>query len=52
MLPESFFARNVSILAGNRVKDPDMILDILAEGGSGYHFFGKASEKVIIRKNE
>lgn len=48
MLPESFFARNVSILAGNRVVEPDEILDVLVEGGSGYHFYGHSSQKVMI----
>ncbi len=50
MLPESFFLRNVSMLAGNRVIDPDEILDVLVEGGSGYHFYGHSSQKVIIQR--
>lgn len=50
MLPESFFARNISMLAGNRVVEPDEILDVLVEGGSGYHFYGHSSLKVIIKK--
>jgi uncharacterized protein len=48
MLPESFFTRNVSVLAGNRVNSADDILDVLAEGGSGYHFYGQSSRKVMI----
>jgi hypothetical protein len=31
------------------VTDPDGFLDILAEGGSGYHFFGKSAAKVVLR---
>lgn len=50
MLPESFFARKVTMLAGNRVIDPEEILDVLIEGGSGYHFYGHSSQKVIIYK--
>ncbi|MFH0968065.1 MAG: DUF364 domain-containing protein [Methanobacteriota archaeon] len=50
MLPESFFSRNVSMLAGNRVIEPDEILDVLVEGGSGYHFYGHSSEKVMIQR--
>ncbi len=50
MLPESFFSRNISMLAGNRVVDPDEILDVLVEGGSGYHFYGHSSMKVIIQR--
>ena len=50
MLPESFFKRKVSVLAGNRVVDSEKILDVLIEGGSGYHFYGDSSRKVMIIK--
>ena len=50
MLPESFFSRNVSMLAGNRVIEPDEILDVLIEGGSGYHFYGNSSQKIMIQR--
>lgn len=50
MLPESFFSRKVTVLAGNRVVAPDKILDVLIEGGSGYHFYGDSSRKVMIIK--
>lgn len=50
MLPEAFFRRGVSAVGGIRVTDPDELLDILAEGGSGYHFFGKSAEKVTVRR--
>jgi uncharacterized protein (DUF4213/DUF364 family) len=48
MLPSAFFRRGVTILGGDIVTDADMLLDTIAEGGSGYHFFGKSAEKVII----
>ena len=44
MLPDAFFRRGVYAVGGVRVTDPDPLLDILAEGGSGYHFFGKYAE--------
>jgi uncharacterized protein (DUF4213/DUF364 family) len=50
MLPESFFKRKVSMLAGNRVIEQDEILDVLSEGGSGYHFYGHSSLKVMIQR--
>lgn len=49
-LPEAFFARGVSVLGGVLVTKPDEVLDIISEGGSGYHFFGKSAERLIIRK--
>ncbi|MGB7788617.1 Rossmann-like domain-containing protein [Methanoregula sp.] len=49
MLPDAFFRRGVSVLGGDLVSRPDELLDILSEGGSGYHFFGKSAERIIIR---
>jgi hypothetical protein len=27
----------------------DEFLDVLAEGGSGYHFFGQSAEKIVLK---
>jgi uncharacterized protein (DUF4213/DUF364 family) len=48
MLPDAFFARGVDVLGSIRIKEPDAFLDLLAEGGSGYHFFGRSAEKVVL----
>lgn len=50
MLPHAFFQRGVDTVAGVRVTDPDALLDVLAEGGSGYHFFGKFADKIRLTK--
>ena len=50
MLPGAFFARGVTMLGGIRVTKPDELLDIISEGGSGYHFFGKYAERTVIRR--
>ncbi|MDR1083268.1 MAG: DUF364 domain-containing protein [Deltaproteobacteria bacterium] len=49
MLPDAFFKRGVNVLAGIMVTSPDALLDLISEAGSGYHFFGKSAERVIIR---
>ncbi len=49
MLPEAFFRRGVTMLGSILVTKPDELLDILAEGGSGYHFFGKSAERLVLR---
>ncbi len=49
MLPEAFFKRGVTLMGGVLVTKPDAVLDIISEGGSGYHFFGKSAERLIIR---
>ena len=48
LLPDAFLRRGVDVLGGVRVTDPDAFLDVLAEGGSGYHFFGRSAEKVVL----
>jgi uncharacterized protein (DUF4213/DUF364 family) len=48
MLPDAFLARGADILGSIRIREPDAFLDILAEGGSGYHFFGRSAEKVVL----
>ncbi len=50
MIPEPFFNRGCDILGGIQITDADGFLDILCEGGSGYHFFGKSAHKVALRR--
>lgn len=50
MLPDAFFARGVTMLGGIHVTKPDELLDIISEGGSGYHFFGKYADRTVIRR--
>ncbi|MCD8340018.1 MAG: DUF364 domain-containing protein [Burkholderiales bacterium] len=51
MLPDAFFRRNVSVMGGLIVTEPDATLDLLAEGGSGYHLFGKTAERLVIKRS-
>lgn len=48
MLPEAFFRRGVDAIGGIRATDPDRLLDTLSEAGSGYHFYGKSAERLVI----
>lgn len=50
MPPEAFFACGVTMLGGIQVIKPDELLNIISEGGSGYHFFGRYAERTVIRK--
>lgn len=43
-----FARRGVTVVGGTRVRAPAELLDLLAEGGSGYHFFGKSVERVCL----
>ena len=44
------FARGVRVVVGVRIKKPDALLDVLAAGGSGYHFFDKLVPRFVIEK--
>jgi uncharacterized protein (DUF4213/DUF364 family) len=48
LLPGAFFRRGVRVLGGVRVTDTGRLLHMLAEGGSGYHIFGRAAERVVM----
>jgi uncharacterized protein len=50
LLPDAFLKRGADILGGVRITEPDEFLDLLAEGGSGYHFFGRVAEKVVLMR--
>jgi uncharacterized protein (DUF4213/DUF364 family) len=48
LLPDAFLRRDVDVLGRILVTAPDLFLDVLNEGGSGHHFFGRSAEKVIL----
>jgi uncharacterized protein (DUF4213/DUF364 family) len=49
LVPDAYLRRGCNILGSIRVTDADKFLDVLAEGGSGYHFFGKSAQKIVLR---
>jgi uncharacterized protein (DUF4213/DUF364 family) len=48
LLPGPLLRRGVSILGSVRIVAPDAFLELLAEGGSGYHFLGRSAQKVVL----
>lgn len=52
MLPAPFFKRGVTLLGGVMVTHADEALDIISEAGSGYHFFGKSADRVVVRRTD
>lgn len=48
LLVKSFAQRGVTIIGGTRVTEPNTLLDLLAEGASGYHFFERCVERVTL----
>ena len=50
ILPDAFFRRGIKKIGSVAVTKPDELLDILAEAGSGYHFYEKSASKIVIEK--
>ena len=48
MLPDAFLTRGADVLGCVSISEPDAFLDLLAEGGSGYHFFGRSARKLVL----
>ena len=51
ILPDALFARNVNIVSGVTVTDPDLTIDLLSEGVGAYHLFNRCVRKINILKN-
>lgn len=49
LIPGPYARRGVTVVGGTRVHAIDELLELLAEGGSGYHFFGKTVQRVTLR---
>ncbi|MDO8722378.1 MAG: DUF364 domain-containing protein [Syntrophales bacterium] len=47
--PEPFFKRGVTVMGGISIHDPDKLLQVVSEGGSGYFFTGPARKVAVIR---
>ncbi len=50
MLPDALFESGARVVGGVWVKKPDELLDVLAAGGSGYHFFDRLAPRIVIEK--
>ena len=50
MLPDVYFGAGITMIGGTIVTDADGTLDLLAEGGSGYHLFGKTAQRFVISR--
>jgi len=50
MIPDAFFERNVNVMAGVRILNPDLMVKILKQGGCAYHLLKECSEKIAFVK--
>lgn len=47
LLPELLFQRGVSIIGSTQILDPEKAMNIIAEGGAGYHLFRSGAARKI-----
>ena len=50
MIPDAFFKRGIHVMAGVRISNPDLMIKILKQGGSGYHLMRECGEKIAMIK--
>ncbi len=50
MVPDPLFERGVRVVGGVWVRRTDELLDVLAAGGSGYHFFDTLADRIVIQR--
>ncbi len=48
MLPAPYRARGIQVVGGTRAREAGPLLDLLAEGASGYHLFEQSVERVNL----
>jgi len=52
ILPDILFENNVSIIGAARIIKPEILFDIVSEGGKGYHLFRYCAHKICILKED
>jgi uncharacterized protein len=52
ILPDILFDNNVSIIGAVRIIEPELLLDIVSEGGTGFHLFEYCAKKICILKKD
>lgn len=50
MIPDAFFKKDVQIMAGVQISNPDLMIKILKQGGSAYHLLQRCSQKIAFMK--
>jgi uncharacterized protein (DUF4213/DUF364 family) len=52
IIPDILFKNSVSIVGAIRITRPDVLFDLVCEGGTGYHLFEYCAKKISILKND
>ncbi len=52
ILPDILFKNKVSIIGALRITKPEILFDIVSEGGTGFHLFKYCAQKICILKGD
>jgi uncharacterized protein (DUF4213/DUF364 family) len=52
ILPDILFENKVSIIGAIRITNPEILFDIVSEGGTGYHLFEYCARKICVIKGD
>jgi uncharacterized protein (DUF4213/DUF364 family) len=52
ILPEVLFENKVSIVGAVRITDPELLFDVVSQGGTGFHLFEYCAKKICILKKD
>ena len=51
LIPDILFEHKVSIVGSLKINKPEILFDVVSEGGTGYHLFEYCAEKICILQN-
>jgi uncharacterized protein len=51
IIPDILFENKVSVMGATRITKPELLFDVVSEGGTGYHLFKYCAQKICILKN-
>jgi uncharacterized protein (DUF4213/DUF364 family) len=52
IIPDILFNNKVTIIGASRITKPEILFDIVGDGGTGFHLFEYCAQKISILKNE
>jgi uncharacterized protein (DUF4213/DUF364 family) len=52
IIPDILFENKVSIIGSVRITNPEVLFDIVSQGGSGFHLFEYCARKICILKDD
>ena len=52
IIPDILFDNKVSIIGAVRITNPDILFDIVSDGGTGFHLFEYCARKICILKED